>query len=77
MKLDFDVNYDFSLEQLKQELVPLCTHPSTKVLFNLSGPGSGNTQVLVETESNQDMDNFLNYLLKHQYDMGAHIPTKQ
>lgn len=62
---DFDVDYNFSLDTLKDELLDLVDVSKTKILFNICGPGGGNTNVLIYTEDSKDKSAIEAYMMVH------------
>lgn len=57
----FDVDFNYSLDRLRQDLVMLYDPSKTKVMFDICGPGGGNTCVYVHTNSQIDLANIAKY----------------
>lgn len=61
----FDVDFNYSLDKLKDELEHLVTISETTVHINPWGPAGGNTQVTVMTDNADDANAVEAYLKLH------------
>lgn len=62
---DFDMSAELSIDTLREELLALLKNPVSRCLFDIRGPGGGNTNILIFTRDEQDKGRIEEYIRKH------------